>query len=312
MVKIGFIGCHEISLYCLKRICELSKDRGDNVSIVYNLTKEEGKKHSAYVDFDSLQKQFGFELHYVSNVSSEHSIELLKKSDLDVLFIIGWHRIVPQTVLDSAKVKLGIHSSMLPKDRGSSPINWQIIRDEKEGGITLFHLTDEVDSGAIVDQYRYEISAEDDIGTVYQKATKGSIILLERNWEDICQLNPKAIEQNEGQVTINLRRKPEDGLIKWSRSSVECYNWIRALTKPYPGAFTFWNKKKVFLWTSKMVVHKSGKYGEIIDNEKLIVSTGEGCLEILSVQIEEEPICSGEVFVKSNNICKGAIFDDNA
>lgn len=312
MSKIGFIGCMEISWYCLKKIAELAKKHGDELEVVFNLEKEKGLKYSSYVDFSYLEKEFNFKLIHVSKVSDPQNLEILKNSNLDILFIIGWHQIVPQTVLDSAKIKLGIHSSLLPKDRGSSPINWQIIRGEHQGGVTLFHLTTGVDAGNIVDQESYVISETDDVKMVYEKATSSSLNLLEKNWNDIHSSNLKSIPQDENKVTINDRRHPTDGLIDWSKTSKECYDWIRALTFPYPGAFTFYKNRKIYLWDSKISNLNSTNPGQIVEvDERIIISTGNGTIELLSLQRENEPICSPKLFSKSYNLEQNNFFKDS-
>jgi methionyl-tRNA formyltransferase len=311
MSKIGFIGCMEISWYCLKKIAELAKKHGDELEIVFNLEEEKGLKYSSYIDFSSLQKDFNFNLIPVSKVSDPKNLEILKNAKLDVLFIIGWHQIVPQIVLDSSKIKLGIHSSLLPKDRGSSPINWQIIRGETQGGVTLFHLTAGVDAGNIVDQESYIISDTDNVGTVYEKATLSSLNLLEKNWNDIHSLNLNSIIQDENKITVNKQRRPSDGLIDWSKSSQDCYNWIRAQTYPYPGAFTFYKNKKIYIWKSKITNYNFTNPGQIIEiGEQVIVSTGNGSIELLSLQVEDEPICSPNLFSKSYNLEKNTYFNN--
>ena len=214
-------------------------------------------------------------------------------------FIIGWHRIVPQIIIDSAKISLGIHSSSLPKDRGSSPINWQIIKGEKEGGVSLFHLTDGVDSGPIVDIKKFGIDETDNVKDVYEKATSNAIILLEKHWNSIHQLQVSKRLQNESDATYNNRRKPEDGLINWANSSKKCYDWIRALTEPYPGAFTFWNGKKVIILESEKSDIKNTIAGEILKiGKEIVVSTGDKSLKIKKLKIDGEPICGSELFSK--------------
>ena len=297
MVRIGFIGCHEISWFCLKKICELSSEYGDEVAIVFNLDETESKKHSAVINFDNLKNEFKFDLHYVKNIAESKNIKLLSESKLDVLFIIGWHRIVPKEVLDTASIKIGIHSSLLPKDRGSSPINWNIIRGETKGGVTLFHLTTAVDSGPTIDSIPYSIDAQDTVQTVYFKASSASLLLLQNNWEQIHQQNIKSKIQNEKEATINERRKPSDGLIDWNNNTKKCYDWIRALTHPYPGAFTYFKNKKLIIWSSQISSLKPLSPGKIIKSgEKIIVSTKDGCLELLKLQYENEPLCNAKLF----------------
>jgi methionyl-tRNA formyltransferase len=300
MVRIGFIGCHEISWFCLKKICELSTNHDDKVVVAFNLDSKTASKHSASMRFENLQSEYNFLLYNVENITENESIQLLKNSNLDILFIIGWHRIVPQEVLDTAKIRIGIHSSLLPKDRGSSPINWQIIKGEKIGGVTLFHLTTGVDAGDIIDQEEYKIEFNDDVRDVYFKATSSSINLLEKNWNQIHNTKIHSLPQNENKITLNDRRKPEDGKIDWSKNSIECYNWIKSLTFPYPGAFTFWNNQKIFVWTSKISDIEESKPGKIMRcGDKIIISTGKNCLELLYLQIENHPLCNAQLFAKT-------------
>ena len=119
-----------------------------------------------------------------------------------------------------------------------------------------------------------------------------------------------AIHQNEEDMTLNSRRRPKDGLIDWSKTSLECHNWIRALTHPYPGAFTYWNHKMVFIWYTKInnsLVQSDP--GTVIDAaEKLTIVTGKGCIDILQLQIENEPICDAKLFIKSYGLQKNVRF----
>jgi len=213
MVRIGFVGCHEVSWHCLRKICSLSSKFNDDVCMVFDLDPSEYKKHSAVRNFVTLSNEFKFPLHHISNVADEDSLKLLRNAQIDVLFIIGWHRIVPQKVLEQATIKLGIHTSLLPRDRGSSPINWQIIRGEKNSGVTLFHLTDGVDEGDIVDMKEFSIDDADNVKTVYDKAILASIDMLEKNWESIHNLKINRTQQDESLVTKNDRRRPSDGLL---------------------------------------------------------------------------------------------------
>jgi methionyl-tRNA formyltransferase len=309
MVRIGFIGCHEISWFCLKKICELSTNHDDEVVVVFNLDSETASKHSASIRFENLQSEHNFLLYNVENITDNKNLQILKNSNLDILFIIGWHRIVPQEVLDTAKIRIGIHSSLLPKDRGSSPINWQIIRGDKIGGVTLFHLTTGVDAGEIIDQEKYEIKFNDDVREVYFKATSSSINLLEKNWNQFHNKKIHSLPQNEGEITLNDRRKPGDGRINWLKNSTDCHNWIRSLTFPYPGAFTFWNNQKIFVWKSQLSNIEGSEPGKIINSgDKIIISTGKNCLELLSLQIENHPLCNAQLFTTIYGLQKNDYF----
>jgi methionyl-tRNA formyltransferase len=313
MAKIGFIGCHEISFHCLKEICKLSNLFNDEIKVVFNLPHKLSSKYSASTNFESLKEEFGFPLFHTENMSTNENLQLLKNANLDILFIIGWHRIVPQIVLDQSSINIGIHTSLLPKDRGSSPLNWQLIKGKKESGVTLFHLSEGVDSGAIIDQKKFSLDENDTIQTAYYKSTIISLELLSENWRSIHNLKPRQIIQNESEVTINERRRISDGLINWNMTSIECYNWIRALTFPYPGAFTFWNGKKILIWKARVSNKKEKrKPGTIIQSEKMIlISTGDGNIEVSLLQVEDEPLCNSELFKKSYQLKENDIFQNS-
>ena len=157
----------------------------------------------------------------------------------------------------------------------------------------------------MVDYVKYEILESDDVSDVYLKATNGAVQLLENNWKSIHDLQIRSIPQDNSKATVNQRRKPEDGLIDWSMSSKQCYDWIRALTRPYPGAFTYWNGKKVLIWKARISDEKETRPGQIMAcNDALIISTGSGSVELLELQIEGEAPCSPNVFSQTYGLKK--------
>ena len=118
--------------------------------------------------------------------------------------------------------------------------------------------------------------------------------------------------QNDAEATINQRRKPEDGIIDWTKTAKNCYDWIRALTHPYPGAFTYWKGRKILIWESRILEEKETKPGEGISCcKRFIISTGKGSLELLTLQVENEPICNASVFSESYQLKKGDFFSSS-
>jgi methionyl-tRNA formyltransferase len=112
----------------------------------------------------------------------------------------------------------------------------------------LFHLEDDVDSGDIVAQVSFPIEEDDTCATTYEKASQASVQLLREYLPRLADGTAPRIPQDEGLATSFPQRKPEDGLIDWTRSPEEIRNFIRAQTKPYPGAFTYIGDKKVTIW----------------------------------------------------------------
>jgi methionyl-tRNA formyltransferase len=161
---------------------------------------------------------------------------------------------------------VGIHASLLPKYRGGAPINWAIINGEKMSGVSLFYLGDGVDNGDIISKKRFPISDTDSCREVYDKATRASIEILKVTLPKLAAGTANRIPQNESEATCFPQRNPNDGRIDWRWRGRTIYNFIRAQTKPYPGAFTYLRDEKITIWQGQLTGrhHKELKPGEVI------------------------------------------------
>ena len=316
-MRVAFAGSHEISFHCLRVIAALCAKHGDDLVAVFNHPVETGTRHSAFVTFDALEAEFGFPHHRVKSLSDPEVVERLRNLRLDVLFIIGWHRIVPQEVISAARYCLGVHASLLPKNRGSSPINWSLIRRETEGGLTLFHLTPGIDAGDIVSQRAWRIGPRDTCRDLYDRASVAAAEQLRANWRALREHRIPRLPQDESQATVNGRRRPEDGSIQWTSTAVEIDALVRATTHPYPGAFTRLRGKKLSIWETALVAtaHSPGVTpGAIVvsrdhGRSRVRVTTGDGLLELRSVQFDGEPECMPGTFAAAYGITTGEMMD---
>lgn len=309
-MKVGFAGSHEISWHCLKVIADLCRASGDEISVVMNLPAQAGAKHSAFVEFDDLESEYGFPQLKVTSLSAPEMLAHIRSFALDVLFIIGWHRIVPQEVIDSATYCLGVHASLLPKDRGSSPINWSILRGDEVGGLTLFHLSAGVDTGDMVGQKSWAIGPVDTCRDVYDKANIAAVDLLRENWIALREGRVARSPQDESLATQNPRRRPEDGRIAWSDDADRIDALVRAITHPYPGAFTTLDGKRLFIWRAQAGNSTArGEPGTVVSvGERITVATGRGALDISLLQIEGHPECAASVFSSTYQLAVGQRF----
>jgi methionyl-tRNA formyltransferase len=301
-MRIGFAGCHEISWFCLKKICERARaSSGVAVVAALNLPDDAGRKHSAFMPFDDIAADYGVPLHKVASLSSDDSLQLLRSLRLDVLFVIGWHRIVPQSVIDCAPLCLGVHSSLLPRDRGSSPINWALIRGESTGGLSLFHLTEGVDSGDLVGQGSFAMGPDTTCKEAYDSATVVALQLIEEHWPALVAGSVPRHPQDETMATYNARRRPEDGDLDWQLPVQTLHNWVRALTHPYPGAFTTYRGRRLHLWRSAVDPRPTEEppgtvIGDANDPDAIVISAEGGRLRVLSLGFAGEPACTAPVF----------------
>jgi methionyl-tRNA formyltransferase len=143
----------------------------------------------------------------------------------------------------------GIHASLLPRYRGGAPLVWAIINGETTTGVSLFYLSDGVDDGDLIAQQEIAIGPDDDIAAVYGRATEASLGLLRRYVPLLREGRAPREPQDHRQATHVPQRRPEDGLIAWDRQSArQAHDWVRAQTRPYPGAYAFFGGERVTVW----------------------------------------------------------------
>ncbi|HXC92626.1 MAG TPA: formyltransferase [Geobacteraceae bacterium] len=221
---------------------------------------------------------------------------LIAKIAPDFLLSFYYRDMIKPEVLELAsKGSLNLHGSYLPKYRGRVPVNWTVINGESETGATLHYMVAKPDAGDIVDQELVEITFTDTALDVFNKVTDAAVRVIRRTWPQLVAGTAQRIPMNLKAGNYCGGRKPEDGRIDWHKSAVQIYNLIRGVTHPYPGAFTTLDRKKVIIWQA-WPMDGSGEPGQIVSVNPLLVSTGEGLLEIRSLQIEGEDETSSDAF----------------
>ena len=171
----------------------------------------------------------------------------------DLVLSFYFRHLLPAELLAIPKRgAFNLHGSLLPKYRGRAPVNWAVARGETETGATLHAMTGRADAGEIVDQEPVPIGPDDTAWEVQKRVTQAGVLLLERRLAELLAGTAPRRAQDEARATVFPRRTPEDGRIDWSRSAEEVHNLVRAVTHPYPGAFTDVFGGKTFLWRTKL------------------------------------------------------------
>jgi len=244
-MRIGWVGFHIEGLLALRGLLE----RGFPLEAVITLKPDLAAKRSGAADYGVLCRQFGVPLYEIANINDDESLSLLKKISLDLAFVIGWTQIIRPEALNLVKVgMIGAHASLLPHNRGRAPINWALIKGEKQTGNSLMWLAEGVDTGEIIDQVAIPITPYDTCASLYEK-------VAESNRDMILRLVPRLLaderpgraQPNNGEPNLPGRR-PKDGILNWSLKNAEVYDFVRALTKPYPGAFSWLNGRRWTIW----------------------------------------------------------------
>jgi methionyl-tRNA formyltransferase len=247
--KIAFVGAHVEARAPFRHIVEA----GYNLSTLVTLDEESLAEMSGGVDLGEIARHHDIPVLRVKNVNQPEAVQWIAGHAPDVLLVVGWTQLVQRELLAVPKLaSLGFHASLLPKYRGRAPVNWAIIHGETVTGNTMITLEPEADSGDIVAQRTIAITDEDDCGTVYQKVGETEVDML----DEVLPLIERGVlprtPQDHQAATVMPRRRPEDGLIAWNGATRAVYNWVRALTDPYPGAFTFLGSSRIWIWRAAM------------------------------------------------------------
>lgn len=226
------------------------------------------------------------------------------------VLVVGWYWLLPPRLLSMVQGGfLGIHASLLPKYRGNAPLVWAVLRGETKTGVTLFYFDEGMDSGDIVGQFEIPIEACDTISDVLVKAENASAQLVERFALGLLEGIAPRLEQDHSRASYVSLRRPEDGWIDWKQPASDIYNFIRAQTHPYPGAFTWLPDGRVLrIWSGSIFPFPYYGIAGLVGNkykDGVIVSCGEGAVIIRECQIEDStPVSARSLLKRSEQLGK--------
>jgi methionyl-tRNA formyltransferase len=268
-------------------------------------------KQANFVPFDELVDRTDCRLYETSNINSEETARWIKNLDPDVCLCGGWSQIIDETVLDIPnRGFLGLHSSRLPEGRGGAPVNWSLINGADEVWISLFYYVPGVDAGDIIAQGSVPVEFRDEVKTVFDRLALEACDVVESACSDLKADAVEAEPQSLADATYRPRRQPQDGLIDWQRSPKSQYNWIRAQTDPYPGAYTFYEGERLTIWHSEPLDRtvedsQPGEILRIIDGEGIDVRTGNGAIRLIRLQDGNKPPQWADEYARSKDITVG-------
>lgn len=274
--RILFFGYSEVGYTCL----DLLIARGDEV--VGLITHEDHPDEKIWFKTPAAAAlEHGIPVFTPESVNTPEWIEKITAMKPDLVLSVYYRHMIGQRILDLPTLgAFNLHGSLLPKYRGRAPINWAVLHGETRIGMTLHRMVRRPDAGAMVDQEGIEISAQDTAEQAFRKVMPCARTVLARQIDAL--LTGTAIEtpQDEAEATYFGGRKPEDGRIDWTHSTVAIFNLIRAVTDPYPGAFTETGGARLMVWWAESIADQSGKPGEILSSDPLIIATGDGALHL--------------------------------
>jgi methionyl-tRNA formyltransferase len=194
----------------------------------------------------------------------------------------------------------GMHPSLLPRHRGRAPIPWTILSGLTKTGVTLFEIVDPTaDTGLIVGQAEVPIESDETASTLFEKTKQAHLALIDGCIPLMLEGRAPRIPQDGRRASSWPRRIPADGIIDWETRAQYLYDWIRAQTRPYPGAFTYLGDVKLIIWRAVPVeADHDLPSGTVLESsaEGVVVACGAGSLLLQEVEPEgSAPICGREI-----------------
>jgi len=287
-MKIIFIGTVFSSYNALEELVE----NGLNVVAVFTIDPEFSKTISDFKSLDPLCEQHTIPLYKFKNINDEENMLKIIEYQPDYLFVIGLSQIISKKLISiPTKGCIGAHPSLLPMGRGRASIPWAIINNQTETGMSIFYIDEGVDSGPIISQSIVSIEPRENANSLYGKLNVSLREQIGRISSNIRNGTLEGVPQNDLIATYTAKRIPEDGLIDWKESNERIDRLIRATSKPYPGAYTYYKDKKLIIWSANIISQNKyiGTPGQIVKinrDNAVIVSTGDGLLEVIEVLYE--------------------------
>jgi UDP-4-amino-4-deoxy-L-arabinose formyltransferase/UDP-glucuronic acid dehydrogenase (UDP-4-keto-hexauronic acid decarboxylating) len=242
-------------------------------------------------------------------------VQRIRKMNPDVIFSFYYRKMVKPAILDIPRAGcLNLHGSLLPKYRGRCPINWVLINGEKETGVTLHYMTPQPDAGDIVSQKAIAISQDDTARSLFDKTADACAEMLAEVLPRIKDRTAPRMPQNDAQATYFGGRHPEDGEIDWKKPARAVRNLVRAVSRPYPGAFSYVGDRKCLFWAVTEVPRNGDRAvpGTIVSTDPLVVACGEGAVRVDAGQPEEGVYMTGGQLAAEINLAEGIRFGSHA
>jgi methionyl-tRNA formyltransferase len=307
--RIIFIGAVHEAEPALRAVLETPAQ----VVRVVTLAEPLASRTAGFVELGVLADAHGIPVLRTTDVNDPALVAALAADKPDLIVCVGWTRLLHDAVLRVPRHGcVGFHASLLPRHRGRAPVNWAILRGEQTTGNTMIMLSPGVDEGDIVDQELVEIDFEDTCATVYAKVAYVGARMLRRHLKALLEGTARRYPQPVDNGEVLLKRTPEMGIIGWNAAPLSVYNWIRALTHPYPGAFTQLAGRRVHLWQSDRPVE--GEFGPPAtilgtDDDGVYVSVERGRVRLLAVQDDGAPSETGAQWCQRRRLSPGVRFD---
>ncbi len=288
-----------VSFDTIGRDClEAAADVGADIVGVVTLPGPIDPNRSGQCSFDEIAARFDSALIETRDVNAPETLNVIRKLEPKLIFVVGWSQLVHDPFIALAREGVfGMHPTLLPRHRGRAPIPWAILTGLARTGVTLFEIVDATpDSGAIVGQVTLDIAPDETATSLFARIADAHVELTREYVPQLIAGDAPRITQDPTRASSWPKRTPADGIIDWETRAPYLYDWVRAQTRPYPGAFTFLGDEKVIVWSARAVeLVEPAPAGTIVEvqAEGPVVACGEGGLVLEEFQTNGAELAVG-------------------
>lgn len=307
-MRIVFMGTPDFAVGSLQALCESGKH--EILAVVTQPDRPKGRGNKLLqTPVKEYALEQGLTVYQPQKVKTPEFVELLHELQPELIVVAAFGQFLSKEILELPKYGcINVHASLLPKYRGAAPIQYAIIKGEKESGVTIMQMDIGMDTGAMLDKVVVPIAENTTMGELHDALREQGAALLLEVIDKIAAGTAVAEPQDNEQTTYATLLDRSMEHIDWSKSAQEVHNLIRGFN-PVPSTFTkLPNGKSLKIWGSKMTEKNSAAAaGTVIETGKhsFFVACGEGVLEITEVQPESKKRMPAQVFLNGRGVQEG-------
>lgn len=297
-MRIVFMGTPQFAVPCLEALVE----RHDVIAVFTQPDKPKGRKQLLTPPpVKAKATEYKIPVYQPNTLRIDEPYEILSGLEPDVIVVTAYGKILPKNILELPKCGcINVHASLLPKYRGSAPIQWSIINGEAETGVTTMYMDEGIDTGDMLQKASLTIGEDETADELHDRlAVLGARLIIE-TLEAAENGTLTRTKQDDSQSSYASMLSKELSPIDFSRSAREVHNKVRGLNS-WPSATALLNGKRIKLHKTRLA-DGSGRAGEIISLEPLTVACGSGAVEILELQPEGKKKMTAADFLRGHSI----------
>lgn len=303
-MRIVFMGSAALAIPSLAALLDRAED--EVVGVVSQPDRPAGRKRMLTpCPLKAFAEGQGLAVMTPEKVGEPGSVEMLRSLRPDLLVVVAYGQYIPEKVIDLAPFEaINVHPSLLPKYRGSAPIQWALLNGDAVTGVSIIYLAKKMDAGDIIRQQTYPINPEDTSATLHDKLADLGADLLLQAIGDIREQRVRRVEQDENEAVEIRKLTKEDGKIDWSQPAESIRNRIRAFD-PWPGTYCDLPDGGTLKIWKAAVEAGEGAPGAVLDDE-LLVAAGAGALRLVEVQPAGKSRMPAASFLNGHPVEKGS------